>query len=88
MLRAIVMQAQSTDVDTVWVDGRVVKKDGQLVADTKRPSALLQAASERLHEKISAAGASHCRRCKLPVALWRSRAVSMASTYLTMKSFE
>ena len=53
---AIVMQAQSTDVDTVWVDGRVVKKDGQLVADTKRPSALLQAASERLHEKISAAG--------------------------------
>ena len=53
---AIVMQAQSTDVDTVWVDGRVVKKDGQLVADTKRPCALLQAASERLHEKISAAG--------------------------------
>lgn len=53
---AIVLHAQSTDVDTVWVDGEVVKRDGKLLADTHQACTRLQSASERLHEQIDRAG--------------------------------
>jgi len=49
---AIVLHAQSADVDTVWVNGKIVKRDGKLLADTKFACGLLQAASERLHDRI------------------------------------
>ena len=53
---AIVLQAQSADVDTVWVDGQIVKQGGKLIADERQACARLVAASERLHERIERAG--------------------------------
>ena len=53
---AIVLHAQSTDVDTVWVDGEVVKQDGKLKMDIRPVCSQLQAASTGLHARIEAAG--------------------------------
>ena len=53
---AIVLHAQSADVDTVWVNGQIVKRDGKLLADTKTACNLMQATSSRLHERVAEAG--------------------------------
>ncbi len=53
---AIVLHAQSADVDTVWVNGQIVKRDGKLVADTKTACNLMQATSSRLHERVAENG--------------------------------
>ena len=53
---AIVLHAQSADVDTVWINGKIVKRDGKLLADTKLACGLLHAASERLHDRIAKHG--------------------------------
>ena len=44
----ILMQSSVKDIDTVMVAGKVVKKDGKLLADTKRACGLIQAATDRV----------------------------------------
>jgi cytosine/adenosine deaminase-related metal-dependent hydrolase len=53
---AIALRAQAADVDTVWVNGQIVKRDGKLLADTKTACTLMQATSSRLHERIAQTG--------------------------------
>lgn len=53
---AIVFHAQSTDVDTVWVNGEIVKQNGKLKMDIRPVSSQLQAASTGLHARIEATG--------------------------------
>lgn len=52
----IIQQAGVGDVETVLVAGKVMKKNGRLVADTKRPCALVQETSERIHDRARAEG--------------------------------
>ena len=54
--RAIVLQARVDDVDTVLVGGEVVKAGGRMVADVARACHLLEAASERVHARVSESG--------------------------------
>ena len=53
---AILLHAQARDVDSVWIAGKTVKREGKLLVDTERPSRLLQAASDRIRSKVEAAG--------------------------------
>ena len=53
---AILLHAQARDVDSVWIAGKTVKREGKLLVDTQRPSRLLQAASDRIRSKVEAAG--------------------------------
>ena len=54
--RAIVLHARVDDVDTVLVGGEVVKTGGRMVADVARACHLLEAASERVHARVSESG--------------------------------
>jgi cytosine/adenosine deaminase-related metal-dependent hydrolase len=58
---AVVLSADTSNVDTVIVGGKVHKRDGRLVADWDRARAAVQASSEHLREalerKKAAAGA-------------------------------
>lgn len=56
---AIVLQAQSIDVDTVWVAGKLAKRHGTMLADTNRACGLLVEAKERIRERVEAVGWFH-----------------------------
>ena len=56
---AIVLHAQAVDVDTVWVAGKLAKRHGMMLADTRRACGLLQEANERIRERVEAAGGLH-----------------------------
>ena len=56
---AIVLQAQSVDVDTVWVAGKLAKRHGTMLADTSRACGLLVEAKERIRERVEAVGGFH-----------------------------
>lgn len=53
---SVVMQAHARDVDTVIVGGKVVKREGRMLADVGKAKAMLLEASERLSKKVSDAG--------------------------------
>ena len=42
--------------DAAWVDGQIVKRHGELLADTETACNLMQVASSKLHERIAADG--------------------------------
>ena len=52
----MVMQAHARDVDTVIVGGKVVKREGRMLADVGKAKAMLFEASERVSKKVSDAG--------------------------------
>jgi cytosine/adenosine deaminase-related metal-dependent hydrolase len=52
----ILLQSQASDVDTVMVAGRVVKRDGRMLADTAHACRLLQAAHERVTTRVAKLG--------------------------------
>jgi cytosine/adenosine deaminase-related metal-dependent hydrolase len=53
---SVVMQAHARDVDTVIVGGKVVKREGRMLADVGKAKAMLFEASERVSKKVSDAG--------------------------------
>jgi cytosine/adenosine deaminase-related metal-dependent hydrolase len=51
---AVVCAADISNVDTVMVDGRILKRDGKLVADLTRPRELVQASRDYLVRSVPA----------------------------------
>jgi len=52
----VISQAQARNVDTVLVDGQIVKRDGKLIADTQSACQRLSEASERVRSKVEGNG--------------------------------
>jgi len=52
----IIQQASIGNVDTVLISGRVVKRNGQLIADERHACGLLEAAAERIAARVASKG--------------------------------
>ena len=53
---SVIMQGQARNVDTVMVSGRLMKRHGQILADTRHACSLLADANERVTREVNTRG--------------------------------